>query len=113
MQLKCGKVLTFLGDEPCHESREDYVESADWLLSEAFCLYSQREVFHPYEYHHSTVRDACTLAEQRHVKNLILWHTEDQTYGHRREEYLEEGRGYYHGNLYIPDDLDVIRLDTL
>lgn len=113
MQLKCGKALTFLGDEPCNESREGYAENADWLLSEAFCLYSQREIFHPYEYHHSTVKDACTLAEKRQVKNLVLWHTEDQTYGQRQEKYLEEGRGFYHGNLYIPNDLDVIRLDAL
>ena len=35
-------------------------------------LYSQRDVFDPYEKHHSTVKDACELAEKLNVKNLLL-----------------------------------------
>ncbi len=109
--LKNGKRLTCAGDEPYNPICAPYVEGSDWLLHEAFCLYEERERYQPYEKHHSTVKDACELAEQLHIPNLILWHTEDKsTVGCRRERYIAEGRTYYHGNLNIPDDGDIIDL---
>jgi ribonuclease Z len=80
------------------------------LLHEAFCRYAQRDVFRPYEKHHSTVRDACELAERLGVRNLVLYHTEDHTIADRRRLYTDEGAAYFHGNLYVPDDLEVIEL---
>ena len=65
--------------------------NSTWLLHEAFCLSSQSEIFHPYEKHHSTVKDACQLAEKLQVKNLILYHTEDQNILKRKELYSKEG----------------------
>ena len=79
-------------------------------MHEAFCLFSQAAVFQPYEKHHSTVKDACQLAEQFCIENLILYHTEDTTLNRRKELYTKEGQIFYHGNLYIPDDLAVIEL---
>ena len=73
-------------------------------------IYGQADIFHPYEKHHSTVKDACELAEQLHVKNLLLYHTEDRNLAKRKELYTEEGKRYYHGNLYVPDDLEKISL---
>ncbi|MFR5602338.1 MAG: MBL fold metallo-hydrolase [Lachnospiraceae bacterium] len=110
MTLKNGKRLTCCGDEPFNPLCESYVAGSDWMLHEAFCLYSQRDVFKPYEKHHSTVKDACELATKLDVKNLILWHTEDKSFGHRKELYLEEGTPYFSGGLYIPDDRDIIPL---
>lgn len=51
-------VLSCLGDEPYKEVTRPYVEGCDWLLSEAFCLDRDKEIFHPYEKHHSTALDA-------------------------------------------------------
>lgn len=68
------------------------------------------DIFHPYEKHHSTVKDACELTEQLHVKNLLLYHTEDRNLAKRKELYTEEGKRYYHGNLYVPDDLEKLSL---
>lgn len=102
--------LTFCGDEPCHASCEGYVSGSKWLIHEAFCLYGQRETFRPYEKHHSTVRDACELAERSGVKKLILCHTEDVNILRRRELYLEEGRKYFSGDLFIPYDLETLDL---
>ena len=82
---------------------------SSWLLHEAFCLYGDRERFKPYEKHHSTVKDACELAESLRIPNLVLWHTEDKDLRHRKERYLAEGKRYYSGNLYVPDDRE--RLD--
>ena len=83
---------------------------SSWLLHEAFCLYSEREIFKPYEKKHSTVKEACELAQSLHIPNLVLWHTEDKNIGRRKELYTAEGRDYYEGNLLVPDDGDVIAL---
>ena len=79
-------------------------------MSEAFCLYEDRERFRPYEKHHSTVMDAARDAERLHVKNLILYHTEDKTLDTRRERYTAEAKTVFSGNVVVPDDLDVILL---
>ena len=99
--------LTCCGDEPYNEVEKEYVQDSTYLLHEAFCLYEDREKFHPYEKHHSTVKDACILAEKLNVKNLILYHTEDKNITNRKELYTKEGKEFYSGNLYVPDDLEV------
>ena len=111
MTLPQGEVLTCLGDEPYNPLCERYVRGCHWLLCEAFCLYGDRDRFKPYEKHHSTVREACQLAAGLKVPNLVLWHTEDSDIPHRKERYTAEGRTFYHGNLLVPDDLDVIVLE--
>lgn len=105
-----GKKFTFVGDEPYQEHEKEYAEDADWLLHEAFCLYLDRDIYKPYEKHHTTVKEACEHAEELGAKNLILYHTEDRNLADRRRLYTEEGRQYYHGNLIVPDDLDRIEL---
>ncbi|WP_343208319.1 MBL fold metallo-hydrolase [Anaerolentibacter hominis] len=110
VQLNNGKKLTCAGDEPYRDLIHDFVQGSDWLLHEAFCLYSQRDRFKPYEKHHSTVKEACELAEGLKIPNLVLWHTEDKNISERKALYEAEGKAYYHGNLYVPDDLDVIEL---
>lgn len=110
MDLGNGEKLTCCGDEPYKECEEKYARGSKWLLHEAFCLYGQADIFKPYEKHHSTVKDACELAEKLQVKNLVLYHTEDKNIVCRKEKYLEEGKSYYMGNLFVPDDLEVIHL---
>ena len=110
MNLKNGKKFTCTGDEPFQELCLPYVEGSSWLLHEAFCLYSQREQFHPYEKHHSTVREACQLAEQLSIPNLVLWHTEDKNLSQRKWLYTEEGTEFYSGRLIVPDDREIIPL---
>lgn len=105
-----GLLFSCLGDEPFNEHCKEYVYGSDWLLSEAFCLYEDREVFKPYEKHHSTVKEACETAALLSAKNLLLYHTEDKGIKGRKMNYTKEGRQYYQGGLYVPDDLDVISL---
>ena len=107
MEMDNGIKLAFPGDEPYHPELLPYVQGADWLLHEAFCLYNQRDIFKPYEKHHSTVMDACQLAEELQIPNLILWHTEDKDISHRKEKYTAEGKEFYHGNLMVPDDGEI------
>lgn len=108
--LKNGRRFTCAGDEPYNPECRAYVKGSHWLLHEAFCLYRDRERFQPYEKHHSTVKEACELAEHLGIPNLVLWHTEDKQIGKRKELYTAEGKEYYHGNLLVPEDGEIIEL---
>lgn len=110
MLLDDGKKLTCCGDEPYRECEEKYARESEWLLHEAFCLYSEREEFKPYQKHHSTVKDACELAENLGVENLVLYHTEDKNIRNRKELYMAEGRDLFSGRLLVPDDLEKFEL---
>ncbi len=103
-------VLACLGDEPYNEQNRCYIEGADWMMCEAFCLYADRDTFKPYEKCHSTALDAGKLAEELGVKNLILYHTEEKTLATRKENYTREAAENFKGRIFVPDDLEVIEL---
>lgn len=108
--LENGKKFTFLGDEPYNDELFEYANNSNYLIHEAFCLYSQRDKFKPYEKHHSTVKDACENASRLSVENVILIHTEDKNIHSRKTLYKEEGEQYFNGNIIVPDDLEEISL---
>ena len=108
--LRNGKSLAFLGDEPYNDELFEYANKVDYLFHEAFCLYSQKDIFKPYEKHHATVKDACENASKLNVKNIVLFHTEDKNILNRRKLYTDEGKQFFAGNIIVPDDLDVINL---
>lgn len=103
-------VLACLGDEPYNEQNRVFVEHANWMMCEAFCLYKDREIFKPYEKCHSTALDAGKLAAELDVKNLILYHTEEKTLATRRATYTKEAAENFKGRIVVPDDLEVIEL---
>ena len=109
-KLSDGQRLCCLGDEPFSPQCRQYAEGADWLMSEAFCLYEDREQFQPYEKHHSTVLDAARLAERLQVSNLILYHTEDRTLETRKKRYTAEAKTVFSGHVWVPDDLEIIAI---
>ncbi len=109
-RLHNGRSLVFLGDEPLYEAGRRYAKDCDWLLCEAYCLYKERAIFKPHEKFHSTVREACEAAAKLNVRNLVLWHTEDTQLSDRKRLYTEEGRCFFHGSLFVPDDLEEIIL---
>ncbi len=108
--LPDGQWLCCLGDEPFSPQSKKYAEGADWLMSEAFCMYEDRDRFQPYEKHHSTVLDSARLAETLHVRNLILYHTEDRTLKSRKERYTAEAKATFGGQVWVPEDLERIML---
>lgn len=105
-----GNKLSCCGDEPYNVCEDAYVRGSDWLMHEAFCLYREADQFKPYEKHHGTVKEACQLATKLDVPNLILYHTEETHLAERKVLYTAEGREYYQGNLYVPDDGDTFNL---
>lgn len=110
LTLADGRKIACCGDEPYCEQEYEYVRGSSLLLHEAFCLYSQRDVFEPYKKNHSTVKDACELAEKLQIPNLVLYHTEDKNIKNRKALYMAEGQPYYHGTLVVPDDLETFEL---
>ena len=108
--LPDGEKLTCLGDEPCHDCCREIVRGSRWLLTEAFCCYEDRERFRPYEKFHSTVVDAARIAQELEVKNLLLYHTEDRTLESRKLRYSREAKEIFSGNVFVPEDLEVIQL---
>ena len=103
-------VLACLGDEPYNELNRQYVEHADWMMCEAFCLYADRDTFKPYEKCHSTALDAGKLAAELDIKNLVLYHTEEKTIATRKATYAQEAAENFKGRIVVPDDLEVIEL---
>lgn len=108
--LPDGRRFVCLGDEPYQESCQNYVQGCDWLLCEAFCMDEDKEIYRPYEKHHSTALDAGKIAAALEVKNLVLYHTEDERLQERKMRYTKEARTYYDGNVFVPADLERIRL---
>lgn len=105
----CSK-LVCLGDEPFNTHNRPYVEDAEWLMCEAFCLHKDKDMFRPYEKHHSTAMDAGRVAQQLGVRNLLLYHTEDTALDLRKQRYTEEAAQVFKGNIWVPDDLETIEL---
>ena len=86
------------------------MENVDWLLHEAMCTNSEADIFKPYEKMHSTVKTASEIATNLNVKNLVLYHASDNDLKNRKKLYTEEAKQYFKGNIYVPNDLDVIEL---
>ncbi len=108
--LPDGQKVVCLGDEPFNEACRPYAQHADWLMSEAFCLYADRDRFKPYEKHHSTALDAARNAQELGARHLILYHTEEETLETRKQHYTAEAERVYSGQVFVPDDLEVIIL---
>ena len=54
--------------------------------------------------------DAGKIAQSLHIKNLLLYHTEDHRLVTRREDYTAEAGKNFEGNIIVPDDLDTVDL---
>lgn len=110
LELGDNKRLVCLGDEPFNEKNIEQARRATWLMSEAFCLYRDREIYQPYEKHHSTALDAARTAAELDVENLIMYHTEDDTLPERKKLYTEEAASVFSGGVYVPEDCETIDL---
>lgn len=105
-----GKRVVFLGDETLNIDLYERVRNADYVMHEAFCLDSEEKIFHAYEKNHSTVKSACEVMNSLNVKNLILYHTEESHGNERKKLYTLEAEQTFKGNIYVPDELDIIEI---
>ena len=109
-KLNNGKTLTFMGDVPCSDKLHEKIRNTDWVLHEVFCLESEDARFRAREKFHSTVKDVAEKMEMLNVKNIVLWHTMDNNIQHRKELYTKEAKEFFGGNVYVPNDLEIIEL---
>ena len=79
-------------------------------MHEAFCLDLEENIFHAYEKNHSTAKSASKVMNDLEVRNLILYHTEESHGTDRKRLYTEEAQEKFKGNVYVPDDLEIIEL---
>lgn len=110
VELLNGKTITYLGDEPYNPACEQYAKGVDYLMHEALCLEAEEALYHSHKISHSTVKDAAEWAVALEVPNLILHHTEDRAMATRKARYTAEAKQYYSGNIFVPDDLEIIML---
>lgn len=104
------KRIVFLGDETLKPNLYEKVRGADYVMHEAFCLDSEESIFNAYEKNHSTVKSASKTMDELGVKNLILYHTEESHGDERKKLYMREGKENFKGDIYVPNDLDIIKL---
>lgn len=104
------KRLIFLGDETLNANLYERVGGADYVMHEAFCLDTEESIFHAYEKNHSTVKSASEVMNNLKVKNLILYHTEESHGKDRKRVYMKEGQENFKGNVFVPDELEIIEL---
>ena len=102
------KKLAFCGDMPL--TRKDAVFNCEWLLHEAYCLDKEEQQFKAHFKNHSTVKDAAEIATLVNAKNLIMWHSVDNRIETRKLEFTQEAKQYFNGNVYAPNDLEVIEI---
>lgn len=69
-----------------------------------FVCMNRADVFHPYEKHHSTAKDAALLAEQLGVKHLLLYHTEDKNLARAQGTLYRGGAAQFQGEIHVPED---------
>ena len=101
--------FTFIGDEVCKESTEKYVKDSKWLFADAYMAGKEAEEYNPIKRHsHSTVKFVAELCERLNVENVIMSHTIDTDLEKRRATFTEDAMKYYHGNVFVPDDLECI-----
>lgn len=110
LETSNNKIVVCNGDETLNEKNYDLVSNADYLIHEAFCLDSEKDIKKPYEKGHTTTKDVCLLATKLNVKNLILYHIKDEDVLNRKSRYIEQNKDLFSGNLYVPNDLDIIEI---
>lgn len=103
--------LIFLGDETLNPLLNDRVQGADYVMHEAFCLDREDSIFKPREKNHDTVKSACIKAENLGIKNIVLWHTQENLGEKRKELYTKEAKANFSGNVIVPNDLEIIPLN--
>lgn len=101
--------FTFIGDECCSEKTKTYIFKSKWLLADAYMCGEQAEKYNPIKrHHHSSVKYISKIANDEKIENLILSHTYDDNIDKRKIEFTKDAQKYFNGNIFIPDDLDVI-----
>ncbi|MYL19690.1 ribonuclease Z [Halobacillus litoralis] len=90
---KKGRKVAVLGDTRCLPELADTLKGFDVLVHEATFASDQEEM--AYNYFHSTVKQAASLAKEAGVKELILNHISSRYQGKAVQQLLAEARDIF------------------
>ena len=113
MKLQDGRRFLFHGDVPFNEENRSRFADTDVIMHEAFDLDEQlrlKAAGGKKRTDHSSVLQAGAYAESLGAKKLILIHGSDRELMHRKESYLTEAKKSFSGEIFAPDDFDIIEL---
>ena len=103
--------FVFCGDVPINEKYYNELLNAKYLWLEVFCLEKDRGNNIAPLKKHKTLEEACEIANKLNPQTLILSHTDDDTDGTRKDRFIKVAKTIYKGNIFIPNDLEVIELN--
>ena len=107
MTLADGRKFVYNGDVPYNEENKDIMRDAKWFMHEAFCLNSEKKFKMK---KHSSVSEAARYAQNLNTEGLILVHGSDNELCCRKERYVCEAARYFSGEIYVPNDLEILEL---
>lgn len=97
------KKIVYLGDERYNELNEKYIVNYDYAFMDARDLNNNENSLH------SSVKYSAKIAQKYHIKNLILSHCNELK--NRKDIFKNEAAKYFSGNIFVPNDLDVIDIE--
>lgn len=104
------KKFVFCGDVSLHASHYNKFMDFEWVALPALCIESELRIGDLLPDKFYTVKKAAQVASRLNAKNLIIWHTED-VLDNRKAEYTKEAQTEFGGNVYVPEDLEVISIE--
>lgn len=110
--LNNNSKITFIGDEYCKDEIKKIIFNSKWLIADAYMSGVKSEEYNPIKRHgHSSVKYISKIANENNVKNLILIHTIDDDLKNRKKDFIKDAKKYYNGKVYVPNDLEMIKLN--
>ena len=110
-EIKGSEWTEEFAEEVYNQKLYEDVRNIDYLLHESFCLETEWDKYKPREKNHDTVKSASIKVQNIGAKNLILWHTQENLGDNRKIEYTKEAKENFMGNVYVPNDLEIIELN--
>lgn len=98
---KKGRIITIFGDTRCTLDHIPFIYQSDVLIHEA--TFDANKETLAYQYHHSTTKQAATLAKEAQVGTLILTHISSRYQKEEEHTLLEEAKSVF-PNTYIATD---------
>ena len=106
-----NKKIVFLGDEKCNPIHYEKLKNADYVMHEVFCLNRDKSSSGLGATVHSSVEDVVNNLKGMNIKNLILYHSENNEKINKKIEFEKVGNELFDGKVIVPHDFEVINID--
>ncbi|WP_158058733.1 ribonuclease Z [Halorussus halophilus] len=107
-EARPGRTFAYTGDTRPTDTVVEATEDADLLVHDASFADDGEERAN--KTGHSTARQAGSIARQASAKRLALTHISSR-YGNDTSQHLEEAREEFDGDVFVPDDGDIVDVE--